>query len=350
MQHRIARVVSLALLSGACLDFSWIGRSAADDSSGFFQGKTIRIIVGYPAGGGYDAYARLIAQFLPAVLPGHPSVVVQNMPGAGSLVAANYLYSAAEEDGTVIGELSGVAPFAPLQGLQGAMFNSTKFNWIGSPNSETGLLIVWHTAPFDTVDDVRRHELVAGSSTGDSTPSFYARVLSATLGLKLKIVSGYPGSTNAFSAMERGEVQAYPSAFWSSLQSNEPDWLKQNRIKILLQYGSQKNVELPNVPFAEDLIEDTDNKALLQAAVAPLAFGRPFVLPPNVPADRVETLRTAIQDMCKDPAFLAEAAKERLDVACESGAELQAILDRTNSSPPAIIAKLKSLTAEQPGN
>ncbi|HWG05382.1 MAG TPA: tripartite tricarboxylate transporter substrate-binding protein [Beijerinckiaceae bacterium] len=350
MPHWIARAAALALLSEACLTSSWPPASAADDSGDFFRGKTIRIIVGYPAGGGYDVYARLIARFLPTVLPGRPSVVVQNMPGAGSLIAANYLYSAADKDGTVIGALSGVAPFAPLQGLQGAMFDPRKFNWIGSPNSETGLLIVWHTAPFATIDDVRQHELLTASSSVEATTSFYARVLNATLGLKLKIVLGYPGSTDAFLAMERGEVQAYPSAFWSSLRSTKPDWLKQNQIKMLVQYGPKKNAELADVPFAENLVKDADDKTLLQAAVAPLAFGRPFALPPDVPADRVETWRKAIEDMCKNPDFLAEAAKQQLDVTPESGGDLQSILNRTYGLPPGIIAKLKSLAAQQSGN
>jgi tripartite-type tricarboxylate transporter receptor subunit TctC len=318
-----------------------------DVSDGFYRGKTLRIIVGYPAGGGYDVYARLIARFLPAALPGNPTVIVQNMPGAGSLTAANYLYSAAERDGTVVGALSGVAPFAPLQGLQGAMFDPTKFNWLGSPNAETGLLIVWHTAPFATIRDLKQREVVIASSSADSTTSFYARVFAATLGLKLKIILGYPGSTEAFLAMERGEIQGYPSAFWSSLKSTEPDWLAEKKIKILLQYGPQKNTDLADVPFAEDLAENAEDKSLIQAAVAPLAFGRPLVLPPNVPAERVAALRKAIEAICANPDFLAEAMKEHLDIAPETGEQLQMILAHTYASSPAIIAKLKSLAEAQ---
>ena len=267
------------------------------------------------------------------------------MPAASRL--ANYLYSVAEKDGTAIGALSGVAPFAPLQGIQGALFDPTKFNWLGSPNAETGLLIAWHTAPFATIDDVKQRELLIGSSSEDSTTSFYARVLVAALGLKLKIVLGYPGSVDAYLAMEREEIQGYPSAFWSSLQSTKPDWLTEKKINILLQYGPKKNAQLADVPFADDLIKRTDDKVLLQAAVAPLAFGRPFVLPPNVPAERVDALRKALQDICKNPEFLAEAAKEHLDITPETGDELQAILERTYASSPTVIAKLKSLAEAQ---
>ena len=314
--------------------------AAGDD---FYKGKTVRIIVGYPPGGGYDVYARIVAQFLPAALSGTPTVIVQNMPGAGSIALMNHLYKVAERDGTIIGAVSGAAPFAPLQGVKAANFDATKYNWVGSPNSETGMLIVWHTVPVQTIQDAMQSQIIVGSSSENSSTSFYARVLNSTLGLKLKIIHGYPGTTESYLAMERGELQGYPSAFLSSLQATRPDWIKDSKVKVLVQYGAEPSAELPNVPFARDVAQKPDDKALLDLAMAPLSFGRPLLLPPDVSPDRVKAIREVLNTMFASPEFAAEAQRQRVDVTPVTGEELQAVLDKTYNAPPALRDRFKEL-------
>jgi tripartite-type tricarboxylate transporter receptor subunit TctC len=338
----------LSLALGAAILLA-LTPAKADAVADFFKGKVVRLVVAYPPGGGYDVYARALAQVLPRHLPGNPAVIVQYMPGAGSLTATNYLYAAAEKDGTVVLAPSNSAPFAPLQGVDGAKFDPTRFNWIGSPSKETGILIVWHTVPVDAVADLRRREITLGTSSANASSGFYGRVLNAALSLKMKLVRGYRGSTESFLAMERGEVDGYASAFWNSLKSTKPDWLRDGKVKLLVQYGAQPNQELPGVPFARDLAPAEDDKNLLDVANAPLAFGRPLVLPPGVPAERVAAWRKAFRDACQDPAFIAEAARLEIDIDPSSGEEMQDMLARAYAAPQPVLARLRSLYEAETG-
>jgi tripartite-type tricarboxylate transporter receptor subunit TctC len=322
---------------------------ARADAGEFLKGKVVRMVVAYPPGGGYDVYARALAQVLPRHLPGNPTVIVQYMPGAGSLTATNYLYAAAEKDGTVVLAPSNAAAFAPLQGVEGAKFDPTRFNWIGSPSRETGILIVWHAAQVTSVRELATREITLGTSSANAASGFYGRVLNAALGLKMKLVHGYRGSTESFLAMERREVDGYASAFWNSLKSTKPDWLRDAKIKLLVQYGSEPNPELAGVPFARDLAAAEDDKILLDVANAPLAFGRPFVLPPGVPAERVAAWRQAFSDAYRDPAFIAEAARQQIDIDPSSGEQMQEMLARAYTAPPQVIARLRSLYEAEAG-
>jgi tripartite-type tricarboxylate transporter receptor subunit TctC len=182
-----------------CVAIIPLGNVKADTAADFFKGRVVHIVVAYPPGGGYDVYARALAQVVSRHLPGEPTVIVQNMPGAGSLTATNYLYSVAEKDGTVVLAPSNSVAFAPLQGVGGAKFDPTKFNWIGSPNKETGILIVWHSAGVNTVQDLTEREITLGTSSGNATSGFYGRVLNSVLRLKMKLIRGYRGSVDSFS-------------------------------------------------------------------------------------------------------------------------------------------------------
>jgi tripartite-type tricarboxylate transporter receptor subunit TctC len=315
----------------------------ADATSDFFKGKVVHIMVAYPPGGSYDVFARVLAQIVPRYLSGNPTVIVQYMPGAGSLTATNYLYSGAERDGTVILVPSNSIAFAPLQGVAGAKFDPTKFNWVGSPSRETGILIVWHTVPVRSISDLTTREITVGTSSANATSSFYGRVLNFALGLKMKLIRGYPGSNESFLAMERGEVDGFASAFWNTLTSTRPDWLQDRKIRLLLQYGIEPSPELPGVPFARDLAAAEDDRILLDFANAPLAFGHPFVLPPGVPADRVAAWRRAFMDSYRDPVFIAEAMKQHIGIEPSTGEELQAIVQRAYAAPQRIIDRLRSL-------
>jgi tripartite-type tricarboxylate transporter receptor subunit TctC len=328
------------LLSAAMLPPGTVRADAVGD---YLKGRIVHLVVAYPPGGGYDVYARVMAQFLPKHLPGNPTVIVQNMPGAGSLTAANYLYSVAEKDGTVILAPSNSLAFAPLQGVSGANFDPTRFNWVGSPSRETGILIVWHTVPVNVVQDLTVREITLGTSSANATSSFYGRVLNSVLGLKMKLIRGYQGSNESFLAMERGEVDGYAAAFWNTLKSTRPDWLRDRKIRLLVQYGAEPSPELPGVPFARDLAAAEDDRILLDFANAPLAFGHPFVLPPGVPADRVAAWRRAFLDTYRDPAFIAEAAKQQIDIDPSTGEQLQEILQRAYAAPQPVIDRLRLL-------
>ena len=311
----------------------------------FYRGKTVALIVSSAPGGGYDALARTVAPHLSRHIPGNPAVVVRNMSGAGGIVAVNHLFNVAAKDGTVIGNVQNNTPFEPLFGTKEAIYDPLKFNWLGTPSIETALLTVWHQTPVNTWKDVLTREITMGSSGVNSTPSFYGRLLIETLGLKLKLIVGYESQSRVFLAMERGEVDGYPSVFYSALTSTRPTWLSEKKVKLLVQVGLEKEPNLPDVPSALDLARNAEDKVLIEAGAGPLGAGRPFLMPPGVPADRVAAMRQALMDTFKDPAFLEEAKKRRLDVKSQrSGPELQALMQRIYSqTPPDAVARLRKI-------
>lgn len=325
----------------------WAAPATAQSPADFYKGQTVTIILSSAPGGGYDAVARTLAQHLPKHIPGSPAVVVKNMPGAGGIVAANFLYNVAPKDGLTIGGLQNNVPFEPLYGTKQANFDPTKFHWLGTPSRETAILTVWHTAPVDNWQQAKTTELTMGSSGANSTPSFYGRLLTEVLGLKLNIIVGYKSQTDAFLAMERGEINGYPSVFYSSLKATKPTWLPEGKVKLLVQMGSEKEAEIANVPLLTDLITKEEDKLLAQAAIAPLSAGRPYLMPPGVPADRVAAMRKAFVDTFKDPDFIAEAEKRRLGVnAPRDGQSLQDVIERVyKGTPPPLVERLKKLQA-----
>jgi tripartite-type tricarboxylate transporter receptor subunit TctC len=321
------------------------GAALAQSPADFYKGQTVTIILSSAPGGGYDAVARTLAQHLPKHIPGSPTVVVKNMAGAGGIVAANYLYNVAPKDGLTIGGLQNNVPFEPLLGTKEANFDPTKFIWLGTPSYETAILTVWHTAPVDRWEQARTTELTMGSSGNNSTPSFYGRLLNEVLGLKLKIIVGYESQTHAFLAMEREEISGYPSVFYNSLVATKPAWLPEKKVKLLVQVGGQKEKDLPDVPLLSDLVTKPEDKALVEAAIGPLTAGRPYLLPPGVPADRVAAMRKAFADTFKDADFLAEAEKRRLGVnAPRDGQALQQVIENVyKNTKPEQIERLRKL-------
>jgi tripartite-type tricarboxylate transporter receptor subunit TctC len=322
-----------------------VATAKADPVAEFYEGKTVTLTVSSSAGGGYDTLARTVARFLGRHIPGNPAVVVKNMAGAGGIVATNFLFNNAEKDGTNIGLVQNNTPFEPLFGTKEAIYDPLKFNWLGTPSIETALLTVWHQTPVNTWKDVLTREITVGSSGVNSTPSFYGRLLSETLGLKLKIIVGYESQSRVFLAMERGEVDGYPSVFYSALTSTRPTWLSEKKVKLLVQVGLEKEPNLPHVPAALDLVRTAEDKALVEAGAGPLGTGRPFLMPPDVPADRLAAMRQALMDTFKDPAFLADAKKRRLDVGSpRNGPELQALMQRIYRQTPAnVVSRLRKI-------
>lgn len=317
----------------------------AQSPAEFYRGKTVTLIVSSASGGGYDTLGRVIANHLGRHIPGNPQVIVRNMPGAGGIVATNHLYNVAAKDGTVVGGVQNNTPFEPLFGTKAATYDPLKFNWLGTPSFEVAIASVWHKTPVNSWKDTRTREITMGSSGVNSTPSFYGRLLIETLGMKLKIIVGYESQTHAFLAMERGEIDGYPSVFYNSLMSTRPTWYRDKQVKLLVQMGLEKEPAIPEVPFALDLVSNPDDKLMMVAAFAPLQSGRPYLLPPGVPADRVAAMQAAFLDTFKDPDFVAEANKRGLGInAPRSGKQLHELLERVyTKTPPHIVERLRKV-------
>jgi tripartite-type tricarboxylate transporter receptor subunit TctC len=266
------------------------------------------------------------------------------MPGAAGILATNHLFHIAAKDGTVIGSVSNTVPFEPLLGTVEARFDPLAFNWLGSPTVETGLLGVWHTVPVNSIDDAKTREVTIASNGPRSTPSFYARLLNETLGTRLKLIMGYPGQNEFNLAMEKQEVDGTSSLFYSSLVATRPAWLAEKKIKLLVQYGFEKHPKLADVPFASDLSANADDLSLMQAAYAALGVGRPYTLPPGVPAERVQALRDALARTFRDPDFLAKVQSLQLETAAaKSGEQLREIVARAYAISPAVRARLRAM-------
>ncbi len=316
----------------------------ADPIEDFYKGKTVSMVLSSATGGGYDTLARLVARYMPRHIPGNPSVAVRNMPGAGGITATNHLYTVAARDGSVIGAVQNNTPFEPLFGTPQANYDPLRFNWLGSPSVETGLLTVWAASPAKTLDDARRIEVKLGSSGAASTPSFYGRLMNHTLGLKLRMIVGYPGQNDALLAMERGEIDGYPSAFYNSLMATRPTWIPEKKVNLLVQYGADKEPQLPDTPFIFDVLKSDEDRALWRVAVAPLGVGRPYLMPPEAPADRVAAMRKAFQAAITDPEFLAEQAKVNLGADTpRTGEQVREMIAEAYRASPAIIEQIKKL-------
>jgi tripartite-type tricarboxylate transporter receptor subunit TctC len=316
----------------------------ADDVADFYRDKTVTIMVSAGAGGGYDTLARTLARFLTKHLPGNPIIVVRNMAGGGGLAAANALFSGAETDGTYIGLLQSQSPFDPLLGAREARFDATKFNWLGTPSVETGLFVLWNAVPVETLAQARTRDITVGAAGANSTSAFHARLLNDVFDLKLKIKTGYPALTDAFYGFERGELEGYTSVIYSALQATKSDWLPQRKIKALLQYGPEKRAELAGVPSAREAAKSDEDRMLLDAAFAPLALGRPLVMPPGVPADRLAAMRKGVMETFADPGFISESTRLSLGpTEPRSGEALQDVVARTYAAPPGVLERLRRL-------
>jgi tripartite-type tricarboxylate transporter receptor subunit TctC len=333
------------LLLALCA-FAAIGAAGAkaDSVADFYKGRAVTVVVSSSAAGGYDTLARALARHMGKHVPGNPAFIVRNMPGAGGMTATNFLYNNADKDGSVIGLVQNNTPFEPLFGTKEARYDPVKFNWLGSPSSETAMVLLWHTVPVSTLAELKAREVAVGVSGANSTPAFFTRLLNATLGTKMKPINGYPGQNDVLLAMERRELDGHPSAFFSSVRSTRPSWLREKTAKAILQYGPEKLAELADVPFAPDLVTSDEDKLTMQAAFAPLALGRPFLIPPGVPAERVAALRAAFAATMADAEFLAEGERMGLGLnAPRTGTQIQEVMERAYQSPPAVIERLRQL-------
>lgn len=312
----------------------------------FYKGKTVTFVIGTAPGGGYDTYSRLIAAHIGKHLPGQPNVVAQNMPGAAMIRATNYLYNEAPRDGTVIGMIDQAMYLNQILGVAQLKADVTKFNWIGRLISNSAVLYAWHTAPVKKIEDTYTHELVVSTSGAASRMNWL--LLDNLLGMKLKLINGYQGSSDSRLALERGEVEAL-SQPWPVLKVENPEWLRDKKITLLLQTGADKNAELPQVPRMIDLARNDGERALLQLFSSPSTVGRSVTAPPGLPAERVRELRQGFMEALKDPAFLAQAKKANLELDPLPGEELQAAITGTGDLPPDLVAKARAIVeSDQP--
>jgi tripartite-type tricarboxylate transporter receptor subunit TctC len=303
------------------------------------------MLVGSAAGGGYDAYARFVARHLGRFIPGNPGFVVQNMPGAAGALAAGNLYNIAAKDGTVMELFQRETLIAPLLESRNIenRYDARRFNWLGSLNSETGVIVVRGTTPHRTFDDLLTKEIIVGS-TGPSS-DFLTVAMNRVLKTKFKLVGGYRSSVEVYLAMERGEVEGRVSNGWSGDKGILAPWVREGKARLLVALTLKKSHELPDLPLITDFVHDPTDRAVLELILAGGLWGRPFALPPGVPQDRIAALRKAFREMTNDAEFIAESQKLDLDLDVMDGAQINAILEKAYASPPPIVEAARAAIA-----
>jgi tripartite-type tricarboxylate transporter receptor subunit TctC len=317
---------------------------AADDVAAFYSGKQISVVIGFSSGGGYDLYARLLARHLGKYIPGHPTLVPQNMPGAGSLKVAKYLYEVAPKDGSVIGTFSRSMPLAPVVGLEGATFDARKFTWLGSMAKDVTMCVTSDKSGIKTWDDALKTEFAVGGEGQGSDPDVFANVVRNVFGAKAKLVTGYPGTAEMFLAVERGELAGVCGVSYSTITGRWAEQLKQGQLHIIVQGGLEKHPALGEVPNMLDLASDGHQRTLMRLVLAPQAMARPFAAPPGIPPDRAKALRDAFAAVLKDPELLAEAQQQHVDIALMSAADVENLLDELYEAQKEITAEAAKIS------
>jgi len=325
----------VALLAIASVLYS--GPASAQPATDFYAGKQIDMFVGTPTGGGYDQYGRLLGRHLSRHIPGAPLIVIKNMPAGGGRQAMNHVYNIAPADGTAIGITIRNIPFDPLLGEAATRIDALKLTWLGSLNNEIPVCVLWHTSPFRTVDDIRKAEILMGSSGPTASDAVHAKLINRIAGTRIRLIQGYNGSTGVHLAMERGEVQGRCGLGWDSIVARYSHWIKDNKISVLAQFGLSPHPDLPRVPLIVDLATTTADRQLAELLLAPLEMGRPFFAPPGVPAERVEILRRAFDATATDPEFLADAEKQKVELFPITGEAVEALVRRIYATPAEVV-------------
>jgi tripartite-type tricarboxylate transporter receptor subunit TctC len=309
--------------------------AVSQTAESFFRGKQIEILVGNAAGGGYDLYSRVLARHLGAHVPGNPAIVVKNVPGAGGLKLANDLFATSPRDGTTFGIFDRGVVLEPLLDNSGARFDATKYSAVGSIGKQVATCAAWYQAPVKTIQQALTTELIIGG-TGPSATTTYPTLLNAVLKTKFKIVSGYEGSSDIMLAIERGEVQGVCLS-WPTLKSIKGDWTREKKLVPLVQISLKSDPELAGVPLVQEIAKSDAARDMLQFFFAPNEFGRPYLGPPGIPAERLAALRRGFDATMKDPEFLADAEKSQMDVDPMTGEEMAALLAQIYAAPPVVI-------------
>jgi tripartite-type tricarboxylate transporter receptor subunit TctC len=315
----------------------------ADPIADFYRGRTINVYIGVNVGGGYDFEARLLARFMKAHVPGNPTLVAQNMIGAGGIKMANYLSSIAPQDGTAIGMFPNTLIAAEAVGTEGVQYDANRFAWIGSMSRSPLTFVVWNTTGLHTIEAVRTRELVVAASTKGAITYTFPRMLNEFLGTRLKIVSGYQGNSTMTVAMERGEVDGVTNS-WDSWKSLNPRWLAEKKINLLVQ--TEPKAKDLDVPSVQELARNEDDRQVMQLIVSGDAIGKPLATTPNVPPERIKALRAAFDATLRDPDFLKAAAAARIEINAIDGATLQETVRKVLATPKNLVARAKAIIAE----
>ena len=331
-----------ALTLAALTAFAPLNIAKADGVSDFYAGKSISLIISTGVGGGVDTNARIIARHLGNHIPGNPGVVPKNMTGAGHLQATNYLYAQAARDGTSIGAI--LPTFVGYQVLdgRGALYDARNFNFLGSSDVENANLYTWSTLGIKRIEEIRSREVLMGATGAGSYTMLYPTLLNNVLGYKFKIVSGYKSTNEIHLAMERGEVSGRAGNFFSSLKAQNPDWLPGKKIDMLLQFGSVRDPEWPDLPLLTDLATNDEQRAIFKLFSAEVALGKIYLTTPGVPADRLAALRKAFEATLRDPAYVEDARKVEMQVRPLTHQQVKALADEIVNLPPELIAKAKT--------
>jgi tripartite-type tricarboxylate transporter receptor subunit TctC len=308
----------------------------ADPIADFYRGRSISWILSAGAGGGYSSYALAFAPYFSAHIPGNPNIVIQNMPGGGGIRAMLYLNDVAPKDGTTLGLVHSSVPFAPLYGIKAANFDPREMNWIGSIDASTGICVAWYTSGIATWQDLLNKTFVVGGSGAGSQMETMPEMLNKLFGTKIKVISGYKGGNDIYLAMERGEIQGRCGGLISSIKSTRPDWFPQKKVNVPIQIATARNPLFPDVPTVMELAKDERTKKILQLVLGPLEIDRPILAPPGAPAERVAALREAFHATMNDPAFIAEAEKDHLEIREISGLRVAQVLNDAYAMPPEI--------------
>jgi hypothetical protein len=345
MSDAAAKGLRVALTGAALMSFG--SAAAADEASDFYRGRTITVIVGFGPGGGYDLYARLLAHYLGNHIAGQPNVVVQNMEGAGSVRAANYVYSVAPKDGTVIAAVNQNMPMYQMLGGAGAQFNAADINWLGSMASSNGTLYTWHQSGIKSLEDAKARDVLLGGAGTTSDSYIYPTLLNGLIGTRFKVINGYAGSKEIHLALERGEVMGRGGNTWASLTSSNQDWVDQKKINILVQIGFKSEPEITQVPLLIDLVKTPPEKQIVTVVTLPTALGYTNWLAPEVPASRMKLLRAAYDATMQDQTFLAEAAKHAMMIRPQTGAEIEALIKQAAAVPKPVLERTAQLLGWQ---
>lgn len=341
MRRKLTRSTSAILLVAGSLLFA--PAISADDVAAFYANKRISLYIGFPPGGGYDIYSRLVARHLGRHIPGKPELVPSNMPGGSSRVAASYLYNVASKDGLSLGVVEQVLPLAQALG-QAHKFDMARFRWIGSPDYDVRVVTTWHASGVATIEDAKKREVTMGA-TGVSEAPGYPELMNSLIGTRFRMVRGYPGGAAVNLAMERREVDGRADNGWTSWKSDHAEWIRDKRIHILLQVGLARAPDLADVPLLTELTNDPQEREALKLISTPSSMGHPLIAPPEVPEERIKALRDAFDKMMVDPAFLADAEALRRPIRALSGADLERIAKDVLSAPQAARERARAMTA-----
>jgi tripartite-type tricarboxylate transporter receptor subunit TctC len=312
----------------------------------FYKGRNFDVVIGYPPGGSNDTFARLVARFIGKHIPGNPTVVPKNMPGAGSFLAANQMYNAIAKDGASIAIIAPTATLDEKLGTQGVRFKTSEFNWVGRVDSLVNIVFTWKTSPVKTFAESLKTQVTLSGTGAGSTVSIYPTVMNNVFGTKFKLVMGYRGSNEAQLAVERGEVEGH-STSWTAVKVAHPTWLPEKQISVLVQFALKRHPDLPDVPTAVELARNDEERKILTAIMAATEIGTAFFTTPDVPADRLTTLRRAFDATMKDPELLAEAKKLQVGIEPMTGEELQKLVVNVSDLPPDMLEKVRAAYASK---